>query len=238
MSNKLFNELVSGSERALSKALTLLESKEAKSFKEKLLEVAPKTKTKVIGITGYPGAGKSTLINALISKLHKPDEKIAVLAVDPTSPITGGALLGDRIRMQEVQSHEGVFLRSFASRGALGGLTGAIEPAILACSHAGYRYLILETVGVGQSEVDIAKLADPVVVVLVPGMGDSVQSLKAGVLEIADIFVINKSDHSGADALKKDLLEMMSLSSDPKEIPIVMTVASKKEGIEELIAEI
>lgn len=238
---ELLDKLILGDERALSKVLTTigLQTAPSKKLKNKLREAKIEDKSWVIGITGSPGAGKSTLINGLVLELHAQKKRVAVLAVDPSSPFSGGALLGDRIRMQDLQMLEGVFVRSFASRGKLGGLSEEVADAILALKIASYDFIIIETVGVGQAEIDVSRVSDTAVVVLVPGMGDSVQSLKAGLLEIADIFVINKSDYDGAQRLKKELLEMLSLSANLLwQSPMVETIASKKQGLNDLIAEI
>jgi LAO/AO transport system kinase len=192
---------------------------------------------RVIGLTGAPGAGKSTVTGALLSAFRRVGRRVAVLAVDPSSPFTGGALLGDRIRMQEHATDEGVFIRSMASRGHLGGLAASTPQAVRVLDAAGFELIIIETVGVGQAEVAIASLADSVVVLLAPGMGDAVQAAKAGILEVADLFVVNKADKPDAQQVVRDLRNMVALAdrddSDWKP-PIVSTTATKGEGIGEL----
>ena len=193
---------------------------------------------RVIGITGAPGAGKSTTANALVAALRERGERVAVLAVDPSSPFSGGALLGDRVRMQEHAMDPGVFIRSMASRGQLGGLAAATPMAIRALDAAGFDVILVETVGVGQAEVEIASAADSTVVVVVPGMGDSIQAAKAGVLEIADVLVVNKADRPDTAVTVRDLRNMVALSSAAWKPPVVQTVATTSDGIAELIGEL
>lgn len=192
----------------------------------------------IVGITGNPGSGKSTLVNAFIRQCRQRDLTVGVIAVDPTSPFSGGAILGDRIRMQEHALDEGVFIRSVATRGNLGGLSRSTPALVQILDAMGFDVIIIETVGVGQDEVDIARVADTNVVVTVPGLGDDIQATKAGILEIADVFVINKSDHPGADRLRRELKAMLSLAVDqPDEAwtaPIVHTVATEADGLDEL----
>lgn len=194
----------------------------------------------IIGITGPPGAGKSTLTASLIKSFRKKEKKVAVLAVDPSSSFSGGALLGDRIRMMDVSLDKGVFIRSVATRGAMGGLSPATSDLITVLEAAGFDVILVETVGVGQDEVDIIKEADSVLLVLVPGLGDDIQALKAGVMEIADIFVINKADKDGTDKLEKEIGYLLSLSAAKKEWtpPVVRTVSTRGEGTENLIKKI
>ena len=189
----------------------------------------------VIGITGPPGAGKSSLVDALTAELRK-NQTVAILAVDPSSRSTGGAILGDRIRMQKHHADPGVFIRSTATRGAIGGLSDSTDQLSKLFSAAGFDYVLIETVGVGQDEVEIARLADLTVVVLVPGMGDDVQAIKAGIMEIADVFVINKSDKPGADQTQRDIEAMLSLNAHGSAPPIFRTVATESQGISDLIA--
>ncbi len=193
-----------------------------------------------LGITGPPGAGKSTLVDRLTTQFRKAGKTVGVVAVDPTSPFTGGAILGDRIRMQNHATDDGVFIRSMATRGALGGLSKTTAAALLILDASAKDILIVETVGVGQDEVDIASEADIAVVVLVPGLGDEVQALKAGIMEIADVFVVNKADRDGADRLASEIEMMLSLTGDSHgdRPPVVRTVASSSQGIEELMKTI
>ncbi len=193
---------------------------------------------RVIGITGAPGAGKSTTASALVAALRKRVERVAVLAVDPSSPFSGGALLGDRVRMQGHATDSGVFIRSMASRGQLGGLAAATPMAIRALDAAGFDVILVETVGVGQAELEIASAADSTVVVVVPGMGDSIQAAKAGVLEIADVLVVNKADRPDTQVTVRDLRNMVALSSAAWKPPVVTTVATTSEGIDSLTAEL
>jgi LAO/AO transport system kinase len=188
----------------------------------------------ILGVTGAPGAGKSTLCDRLTRVLRDEGKTVGVIAVDPTSPYTGGALLGDRIRMQQHHADPGVFIRSMATRGWLGGLASATTEMTMLLDAAGYDVILVETVGVGQDEVEIARLADVTMVVLVPGMGDDVQAIKAGIMEIADVFVINKSDQPGADRVESEIQAMLSLADGPKPA-IVRTVATDGTGIAELL---
>ncbi len=192
---------------------------------------------RIVGITGAPGAGKSTLVDALATALRRAGKTLAILAVDPTSGISGGAILGDRIRMQQHHADPGIFIRSMATRGSLGGLARATADIAQLMDAAGKDYVLIETVGVGQTEIAIANLAQVTVVVLVPGMGDDVQAIKAGILEIADIYAINKSDQPGADRVEQELHAMLSLA-DGRKPPIVKTVATTGVGINELLATI
>ncbi len=192
---------------------------------------------RVVGVTGNPGAGKSTVIDALITRLRQRQLKVAVLAVDPTSPFSGGAILGDRIRMSRHANDDGVFIRSLATRGTLGGLSAAAFDSVRVLDAAGFDVVLVETVGVGQDEVDIARLAETTVVVMVPGLGDDVQAIKAGILEIADVFLINKADREGVAQLERSLRQLLSLASTPYawEPSIVCSVASTGEGIDALL---
>jgi LAO/AO transport system kinase len=193
---------------------------------------------RVVGITGAPGAGKSTTVNALVAALRKRGDRVAVLAVDPSSPFSGGALLGDRVRMQGHATDPGVFIRSMASRGQLGGLAAATPMAIRALDAAGFDVILVETVGVGQAEVQVASAADSTVVVVVPGMGDSIQAAKAGLLEVADVLVVNKADRPDTDATVRDLRSMVALSTAAWRPPVVKTVATASGGIAELVGEL
>ncbi len=215
-----------GDRRALARLITAIEDgkDEARSTVRRLASGPGSVR---IGVTGPPGAGKSTLVNALINELRRGDFKVAVLAVDPSSPITGGALLGDRIRMQGHVDDPGVFIRSMAARGHLGGLSEAASLAIEILAHARFDVVIVETVGVGQSEVEVMHLVDAVVLVLNPGWGDQIQADKAGIVEIADVFVINKGDLSGADDVRRVLSQ--ALGDDPR--PMLVTSATTGEGL-------
>ena len=230
----------SGDVLAISRAITAIENHQPEA--EALLRVVfPKTgKAYLTGITGAPGTGKSTLVDRLAACYRRQDEAVGVIAVDPTSPYTGGAILGDRIRMQGHAGDAGMFIRSMATRGFLGGLARATAEVALLLDAAGKDQVLIETVGVGQDEVDIVRLADCVVVVMVPGMGDDIQNMKAGLMEIGDIFVLNKSDREGADRLEQELLAMLSLVTprDGWQPPVVRTAASENKGIDVLAATI
>jgi len=228
--------LQSGDVRALARAITLVESNSAVAVRI-LREIFPRTgRANVIGVTGAPGSGKSSLVDRLVAGFRTAGHRVGVIAVDPSSAFSGGAILGDRVRMQRHSSDPDVFIRSMATRGHLGGLSRATNDAIDLLDAAGYDPILLETVGVGQDEIDVVKTADAVLVVLVPGMGDDIQAIKAGILEIADHFVINKADRPGADRLESELQYMLSLVPEdgrPRP-PIRRTVAIRDEGVEEL----
>jgi LAO/AO transport system kinase len=205
---------------------------------EILAGLYPKTgRARILGVTGPPGAGKSTLVQRLAQSLRRSGKSVGIVAVDPSSPFTGGAILGDRIRMAEIYTDRGVFIRSMATRGTLGGLARATSDAVDVLDAAGFDIVLIETVGVGQDEVDIVRAADTTVVVLVPGLGDDIQAIKAGILEIADVFVVNKADREGADRLCAELAMMLDLSGErPWRPPIVRTVAPRSEGVSETLA--
>jgi LAO/AO transport system kinase len=230
-----------GSPRAVARLISLVEDA-SPQLREVMAALAPHSgRAAVIGITGSPGVGKSTVTSALVTALRAKDQRVGVLAVDPTSPFSGGALLGDRIRMQEHATDNGVYIRSMATRGHLGGLAWATPQALRVLDAAGCDVVLIETVGVGQSEVEIAALADTTVVLLAPGLGDGIQAAKAGLLEVGDIYVVNKADREGADEVVRDLRAMIRLAErqpgDWRQ-PIVTTVASRGEGVDELVAEI
>jgi GTPase len=235
MSLSVIKEIQEGNLKSLARAISLVEN-ESDGFEELLQSIPVKTNAPIIGITGPPGAGKSTLVDGLISKLSNGDKRVAVLCVDPSSPFNFGALLGDRIRMSNWYTTPNVFIRSLATRGALGGLHPKIIEITELLQSASFDYIIVETVGVGQSEVEIAGLADVTVVVVVPEAGDEVQTMKAGLMEIADIFVVNKSDRPNADLFVKNLQLMLAptFHSHIEPVPIVKTVASENKGIDEL----
>jgi len=231
-------EITDGNAKTLARCISLVEN-EAAGY-EALLQQLPVSSTPVIGITGPPGAGKSTLVDALIGSLRQSGKTVAVICVDPSSPFNLGALLGDRIRMSEWYNDPGVFIRSLATRGSLGGLHPKIIEISDLMKTAPYDYIIVETVGVGQSEIEIAGLADITVVVVVPEAGDEVQTMKAGLMEIADIFVVNKSDRPDADLFVKNLRMMLApaFHNHQLPVPVIKTVASQKQGITELMEAI
>jgi LAO/AO transport system kinase len=233
--NSLAERLLSGEKRALAKGISLVENDDPQGW-ELVREVYPRTgQASVIGFTGPPGVGKSTLLGALTKHERAAKRTVAVLSVDPSSPFTQGALLGDRIRLSEHFLDQGVFIRSMASRGALGGLSEAVLQAALLMDASGRELILLETVGVGQAEVDIIDHADTIVLVLMPGSGDSIQALKAGVMEIPDVIVINKADHPLTDTMVREIRGVLSLG--PKQdwkVPIVRTEAVRDQGIDEL----
>jgi LAO/AO transport system kinase len=229
-----------GDPRALARAISTVENR-APGWSELLKLLFPHSgQARILGLTGPPGAGKSTLVDQLARHYRKENHKVGIIAVDPTSPYSGGAILGDRIRMQDHFSDPGIYIRSMATRGSLGGLARTTADVATVLDASGRDLIMIETVGVGQDEVDIVRLADITVVMLVPGMGDDVQTIKAGIMEIADIFVINKSDRDGAERVEREIRALQSLAvrSDHWTPPTVKTVASAGTGIEELAAAI
>ncbi len=221
-----------GDKRALARAITLIESDDPAGW-DLIREVYPRTgRARIVGFTGPPGVGKSTLIGALTGELRKADRQVAVLSIDPSSPFTRGALLGDRIRLSEHFLDPGVFIRSMASRGALGGLSEAALQVALAMDAAGKDDVLIETVGVGQAEIDIVDHADTIVLALMPGSGDSIQALKAGVMEIPDIIVVNKADHPMTETMVREVRSVLALSHGPDgwRVPILRTEASSRRG--------
>ena len=230
-----------GDIRALARLLSLVED-ESPAVRSVIREILPSTGgARTIGLTGSPGVGKSTVTGALVGAYRAQRCRVAVLAVDPTSPFTGGALLGDRVRMQDHATDDQVFIRSMASRGHLGGLAASTPQAIRVLDAAGFDPIIIETVGVGQAEVAVASLADSVVVLLAPGMGDAIQAAKAGILEVADLFVVNKADKPDSQQVVRDLRNMIALAQrEPGDWkpPILTTVAMKGEGIDELVSHL
>jgi len=229
-----------GDVRAISRAITAIENHSPEA-EELLRQLFPYTgQAYLTGITGAPGTGKSTLVDRLAAYHRKHQDRVGVIAVDPSSPYSGGAILGDRIRMQGHASDTGIFIRSMATRGFLGGLARSTAEVALLLDAAGKRQVLIETVGVGQDEIDIVRLADCVVVVLVPGLGDDIQNMKAGLMEIGDIFVLNKADREGADRLEEQLHAMLSLvmPRDGWQPPVIRTVATENRGVEELAATV
>ncbi|MES2139326.1 MAG: methylmalonyl Co-A mutase-associated GTPase MeaB [Bacteroidota bacterium] len=234
----LIQQLQQGDKKALARCITIVEN-ELEGYREILTSLKFNKNIPVIGITGPPGAGKSTLINAVIKKLADQGKSLGIIAIDPTSPFNYGSLLGDRLRMAEHFTNENVFIRSIATRGSLGGLSATIIEVVDIMRAFAFDYIIVETVGVGQSEVEIVGLADTTVLVLVPESGDEVQSLKSGVMEIADVFVVNKSDRAGASIFMKNIQQLVhSKPMSDWSIPVIKAIATKHEGVDELIEAI
>ncbi len=237
----LLDQMRSGDRRALSRLMSIVENggDEGRAALAKLYQYTGNAH--IIGVTGPPGAGKSTLVNSLALAYRTQHEKVAIIAVDPTSPFSGGAILGDRIRMQELGHDPSIFVRSMASRGQLGGIARATGDVVKVLDAAGFNKVIVETVGAGQAEVEIAREAHTTVVVEVPGLGDDVQAIKAGILEIADVFAVNKADRDGADKTRRHLDMMLKLGDAPREdwhVPVVMTVATTGQGVNETVEAI
>ena len=235
----LVERLLNGDRRALARMVTLIEAEapQARNYLAELHQHAGHAH--IIGVTGSPGAGKSSLVTRMVRELRNREHKVGVIAVDPTSPFTGGAILGDRIRMMELAGDPNIFIRSMASRGNLGGLAASTRDVVRAMDAAGYNPIIIETVGTGQAEVEVMRTAQTVLVVVAPGMGDDIQAIKAGILEIADIFVVSKADKPGADQTAAELSMLLSLDSHRRQaswrIPVLKTSALKVQGISELV---
>ena len=232
--NEILNQLKQGNKRALARAISMVEN-ETNGYSDLLRDLTFEKNTPIIGITGPPGAGKSTLVSALTSTFIAHGNKVAIIAIDPSSPFNHGSLMGDRVRMSAHFLHPDVFIRSMASRGSLGGLSPKIYEVADVMKAAGFDYIFIETVGVGQSEVEIAALADTTILTLVPEAGDEIQTIKSGVMEIADIYVVNKGDRDGADSFMKNL-QMLAHGNarDNWEAPVIKTIATKEEGIEQI----
>lgn len=236
---QLIQKALAGDPRSIAKLITLIEGES--SFSQDLMKrIYPYSgKAHVIGVTGSPGAGKSTLVDKMITRFKNEGKKVGIIAVDPSSPFTGGAILGDRLRMQRHAVDPDVFIRSMGTRGSLGGVSRATHEAALILDACGKDIIVIETVGVGQSEVDIVQIADTVCLVLVPGMGDDVQIMKAGIMEIADVFVINKADREGADKIATEVNMMLDLAGQKAwRPPVLKTIAEQDEGIDPLIQAI
>jgi len=237
---ELLERLRAGDKRAVARLISWVEDGDRDQLREAAEALNPQTgRAQVIGLTGSPGVGKSTLAGALVAAYRDQGLTVGVLAVDPSSPFTGGALLGDRVRMQAHALDEGVYIRSMATRGHLGGLAWATPQAVRVLDAAGCEVVLVETVGVGQAEVEVAGLADTTLVALAPGFGDAVQVAKAGILEVADIFVVNKADRDGAEVVARDLRQMLHLGeARPWQVPVVLTVAERGDGVGRLVEAI
>jgi len=239
-SDTLISRLRNGDHRALARVITTVENR-SPGWSELLKALFPLTgRGLMLGVTGAPGAGKSTLVDQLAKHYRHEGRKVGIIAVDPTSPYSGGAILGDRIRMQERFCDPGIYIRSMATRGSLGGLARSTADVASVLDASGHDLIMIETVGVGQDEIDVVRLADVTIVILVPGMGDDVQTIKAGIMEIADIFVVNKSDWEGAERVEREIRALQSLAvrSDRWTPPVVKTVASEGKGLADLVAAV
>ena len=238
--NDIAANVLKGDPRSIARLITLAENNDPIAANA-MKTIHPKTgNAHVIGITGVMGSGKSTLIYELTREYRKKGLKVGIIAIDPTSPFSGGALLGDRIRMMELATDDGVFIRSMGTRGMLGGLTNAVYDVVEILDASGKDVVIVETVGVGQAEVDVVKIADTTLVVLVPGLGDAIQTIKAGIMEIADIYVVNKADRSGVEQAVAEIESLIDISCSEKErkTPVLTTIAKENKGIFELVKEI
>jgi len=238
--NDIASKVLKGDSRAIARLITLVESNDPAAI-DAMKTIHPHTgKAHVIGITGVMGSGKSTLIYELTREYRKKGLKVGIIAIDPTSPFSGGALLGDRIRMTELATDDGVFIRSMGTRGMLGGLASAVYDVVEILDASGKDIIIVETVGVGQAEVDVIKIADTTLVVLVPGLGDAIQTIKAGIMEIADIYVVNKADRSGVEQTVAELESLIDISCDEKDrkTPVLTATAKENKGTTELANEI
>jgi len=239
--SELVEQARAGQHRAVGRLISLVED-ESPALREVMAALAPHTgRAHVVGVTGAPGVGKSTSTSALVTELRTRDKRVGVLAIDPSSPFSGGALLGDRVRMSEHATDPGVFIRSMAARGHLGGLAWSAPQALRVLDAAGFDVVVVETVGVGQSEVEVAGAADTTVVLLAPGMGDGIQAAKAGILEIGDVYVVNKADREGARTVRRDLRSMLSLAERPDDAwkpPVLLTTASSGEGVAEVVEKL
>jgi len=238
--NDIAAKVLKGDPRSIARLITLAENNDSEAAKA-MKVIHPNTgDAHVVGITGVMGSGKSTLICELTREYRKKGLKVGIIGIDPTSPFSGGALLGDRVRMMELATDEGVFIRSMGTRGMLGGLTSAVYDVVEILDASGKDVVLVETVGVGQAEVDVIKIADTTLVVLIPGLGDSIQTIKAGIMEIADIYVVNKADRSGVEQTVAELEALIDISCSGKdrEIPVLTAVAKENKGIVELVKEI